>query len=161
MNKDQLKQVLSYIDAEYAGIVSRMTEDEKKARAKHWGTEVGMLGFDSVMAAVRKLSRGQYMPRTAEVLAEVENSGKKLSEAKPRCRIFRDISGREILDLRYSDGSEWMGGYLKNFPEWMQIKFRWMADPNEENTAAWDAFIFAHEERACADTLMTTVGGAE
>ena len=71
--------------------------------------------------------------------------------------------------MRHSDGSEWIGGYLSSFPEWMQAKFRWMADPTPENTAAWDAWIFEHEERenhACSgifpevDALMAMVGGA-
>ena len=153
MNKDQLKQVLSYIDAEFAGIVNRMTDDEKKARAEHWKTEVGMLDFDAVMAAVKKLAGRPYMPRTAEILAEVKSSGKKMSEGEPRCRIFRDAAGDEVLDLRFSDGSEWISGYLKNLPEWMQLKFRWMADPTPENTAAYDAYIL-REERA-RGALMT------
>lgn len=169
MNKDQLSQVLAYLDAEYAGIINRMTETEKKARAQHWATEVGMQDFDAVMIAVKKLARGQYMPRTAEVLSEVENSMKKRSEGNPKCRIFRDLSGQEILDLRYSDGSEWMSGYLGSFPLWMQIKFRWMSNPTPENTAAWDEFIYAHEGRdeyaqsgmfpEC-DALMAVIGGA-
>ena len=167
MNKEQLKQVLGYIDAEYAGIVARMTDAEKIARAKHWMTEIGSLDYDAVMTAVRKLSRGQYMPRTAEIRSEVEQIGKISMKTGPgtKCRIYRDPSGEEVLDLRYRDGSEWMTGYLRYFPEWMQLQFRWMADPSPENTAAWDAYIFAHEERDAemfpkADALMTMAGGA-
>lgn len=163
MNKYQLREVLAYLDMEYAGIVNRLSEDEKKARARHWASEVGALDFDSVMLAVKKLSRGQYMPRTAEVLAEVEKSRKVITSLKPTCRIFRDASGLEILDLRYSDGSEWMSGYLSNFPDWMQEKFRWMSSGDP---ADYDAFIAENEERdeLCrsgifpeVDALMTMV----
>lgn len=169
MNKKQLEQVLAYIDSEYAGIVSRMTDVEKESRIRHWAKEIGSMDFDAVMAAVRKLSRGQYMPRTAEVLREIETAGKKSVSGKQRCRIFLDTNGNEVLDLRFSDGSEWMSGYLSCFPDWMQIKFRWMANPTQENTAAWDNYIFAHEERdefavsgifPEVDALMTMVGGA-
>ena len=147
MNKYQLAQIMEYVDTEYVGIVSRMTDDERKARLKHWSQEIGPLDFDAVMAAVRKLARGQYMPRTAEVIAEVESSGRKAAAGKPTCRIFRDSCGEEVLDLRFADGSEWISGYLANFPEWMQAKFRWMADPTK-CTEAWDAYIQEHERGA-------------
>ena len=140
MNKFQLKQVVDYIDAEYMGIVSRMTAEERAARLSHWAKEIGGLDFYAVMAAVRKLSRGQYMPRTSEVIAEVEQTSKPVSR-KPSCRIFAGTDGELIVDLRYPDGSEWITGYLSRFPEWMQTKFRWIADPTPENTAAWDALI--------------------
>jgi len=152
MNKYQLTQIMDYLDAEYAGIVSRMTDAEKKARTKHWAQEIGPLDFDAVMDAVRKLSRGQFMPRTAEVIAEVETVRRKNTCGKPICRIFRDAAGHEILDLRYSDGSDWITGYLDHFPEWMQAKFRWMADPTPENTAEWDRYML-REERT-RGTLM-------
>ena len=155
MNKNQLSQVIAYVDAEYAGIVSRMTDDEKRIRAKHWAQEIGGLSFDAVMAAVRKLSRGPYMPRTAEILSEVElSTGSAAKTAgRSRCRIYRDQNGDEILDLRYSDGSEWVTGYLTNFPEWMQLKFRWMANPNAETAAAWDAYIQTQEKNHALMTM--------
>ena len=169
MNKVQLSQVIAYIDAEYAGIAARMSNDEKKIRARHWASEVGALDFDAVMGAVRKLARGQYMPRTAEVISEVEKSRAGSRSGRSKCRIYRDPAGHEILDLRHPDGSDWICGDLSRFPEWMQLQFRWMADPSPENTAAWDAYISAHEERdknaraglyPMCDALMATVGGA-
>ena len=169
MNKLQLQEVMNYLDAEYSGIVARMTDDEKKIRARHWASEIGSLDFDAVMTAVRKLSRGQFMPRTAEILNEVENlRPERIRGKREICKIYRDASGNEVLDLRYSDGSEQLSGYLSGFPEWMQLKFRWMAEPNELNTLAWENYIMAHEERdnACSgmfpmvDALMSMVGGA-
>lgn len=146
MNKQQLSRVFEYIDAEWAGIAARMSSDEKKTRAKHWAAEIGTLDFDAVMTAVRELSAGQYMPRTAEIIAAVRKQ-KPAPKANGRmnCRIFRDASGNEVLDLRTSTGSEMLYGYLASFPEWMRLKFRWMADPTPENIAAWDAYIAACE----------------
>ena len=154
MNKYQLSQVLGYLDAEYAGIVSRMTPEERSARAAHWAREVGSMDFEAVMGAVRKLARGQYMPRTAEVRQAVSEA-KPAGTQKEKCRIFPDASGNEIVDLRYPDGSEWITGYLSSFPEWMQKKFRWMADPSEANRNAWDAVIMERET-----ALMAMEGGA-
>lgn len=157
MNKVQLQEILSYLDAEYAGIINRMSDAERKNRAEHWAREIGPLDFDTTMTAVRNLARNAFMPRTAEVLAEVEKLQQTIQESKQakktRCRIMRDAAGNEILDLRYSDGSQWMTGSLSNLPEWMQIKFRWMANPNAENTLAWDSFIQAYEEER-EETLM-------
>lgn len=150
MNKAQLTQVLEYIDAEWAGITTRMSADEKRARAKHWAAEIGTLDFDAVMTAVRELSAGQYMPRTAEIIAAVRKQKPASKAGKENCRIFRDASGNEVLDLRASNGSEMLYGYLDGFPEWMQIKFRWMADPTPEHTAAWDAYIAACETGGAA-----------
>ena len=157
MNKQQLERVLSYMDAEYAGIVSRMTDAERKTRATHWAMEIGSMDFNAVMAAVRKLSRNSYMPRTAEVISEVEKQESVTeSSRKNNCRIFRDANGEEVLDLRHSDGTEWMTGYLKYFPDWMQIKFRWQADPSNENTLAWDNYILACEREW--DGVLMTMG---
>ena len=146
MNKQQMESVLGYLDTEYAGIVKRMTDAEKATRAKHWAMEIGPLDYNAVMTAIRKLAKNAYMPRTAEIIAEVEKSlpETKVSQ-KPRCRIFRDANGDEVLDLRHSDGTEFMSGYLKSFPEWMQLKFRWQANPTYENTLAWDNYILQHE----------------
>ena len=143
MNKAQFSQVMGYLDSEYAGIVSRMSGAERQARLEHWKNEIGSLEFNAVMEAIRELSRGQYMPRTAEVIEKV-SSRRNQSSTSARCRIFRDASGNEVLDLRHSDGSEFLYGYLNHFPEWMQLKFRWMANPNAENTLAWDSFIAEH-----------------
>lgn len=149
MNRNQLNRVMGYLDAEYGGIVSRMTEAERKVRAQHWANEVGPLEFDAVMDAVRELSQGPYMPRTAEVIGKVrERAGSRMQDTAGRCRIFRDAEGREVLDLRFSDGTEQISGYLSAFPEWMQAKFRWMADPSEENTENWDAYIGKLEVRS-------------
>ena len=146
MNKDQLKQVLGYLDAEYAGITSRMSPEDRNIRLQHWAKEVGPLDFGMTMTAVRKLSRGPYMPRTGEVIAEVERQKESVRpKQKSKCRIFRDADGLEIVDLRYSDGSEWVTGYLASFPEWMQKKFRWMANPTQENVEAWDEVIASYE----------------
>lgn len=146
MNKDQLKQVMGYLDMEYSAIISKMTAEERKMRFQHWAKEIGPLDFTAVMTAVRKLSQGQYMPRTGEVIAEI---GKITNAAKPQrsvtCHIYRDAAGNEILDLHHSDGSLCMTGYLDGFPEWMQVKFRWMADPTPANTEAWDNYIMAHD----------------
>ena len=163
MNKNQLLQVMEYLDAEYAGIVSRMAPEERSARLRHWSREIGALDFDSAMTAVKVLARGQYMPRTAEILAEVERSRAAAKTGKQTVRIFRDDSGAEILDVR-ENGETVIGGYLESFPEWMQAKFRWLSggDP-----ADWDAYISAHEERAAAeehfpevDALMAMVEAA-
>jgi len=156
MNKDQLQQVLDYLDCEYAGIINRMTETEKKSRAKHWASEVGSLDFNTVMTAVRKLARGPYMPRTGEVLSEVEKA--EMDNAfhkpnrdrywwKPKCKIWKGQNGEEYYDYRNADGTETLNGIFRNLPEWMQLKFRWLADPTPENSEAWENFILANEER--------------
>lgn len=138
MNRQQLEQVMRYLDNEYSGIVRAMSETERKTRAEHWAREVGNLDFDSVMTAVRKLAKGQYMPRTAEVIAEVrESAGKPKTNGMMTCKVFGD----ELYELRYSDGSLAMSGRLSVLPDWMQKKFRWMANPTPENTWAWDACI--------------------
>ena len=156
MNKSQLQQIIDYIDAEFAGIVSRMSQEDRAARLQHFAREIGSLDFDDAMLAVKKLSRGQYMPRTAEILAEVEQIRKTQTSGKEKVRIFRDASGNEILSVT-RDGETVISGYLASFPDWMQAKFRWLStgDPTE-----WDAYIMAHEERACADALMTMGGAA-
>lgn len=159
MNKAQLSQVLEYIDAEWAGITARMSVDEKKARAKHWATEIGTLDFDAVMNAVRELSKGQYMPRTAEIIAAVRNQKPAVKTGRMTCRIWQ-AGGDEVYDLRNPDGSECMFGRMQGLPEWMQIKFRWMADPTPENTAAWDAYIAACERGEQANTLVAMGGAA-
>lgn len=145
MDKTQFAEVMGYLDSEYAGIVSRMSRDERQVRNDHWRKEIGNLDFGAVMTAIRKLSRGQYMPRTAEIIAEVESQAPVKTSQGIKCRIFRDATGQEILDLRHSDGSEWMYGYLRNFPDWMQLKFRWQANPTPENTLAWDNYILQQE----------------
>lgn len=145
MNKEQFAEVMGYLDSEYAGIVNRMSGDEKKIRLAHWRKEIGNLDYNAVMTAVRKLSKGQYVPRTAEIIAEVESQMPVKTSQNPKCRIFRDADGKEVLDLRHSDGTGFMYGYLSNFPKWMQLKFRWMANPNAENTLAWDNYIMANE----------------
>lgn len=143
MNRNQLNQVMGYLDAEYGAIVSRMSPDERKIRAQHWASEVGPLDFDSVMTAVRKLAGGQYMPRTAEVIAAVKEMGQGKRGRRMSCRIWQ-AGNDEVFDLRYSDGSEAMTGLMSALPEWMQVQFRWLADPTPENTARWDALIAAH-----------------
>ena len=140
MNKTQFAEVMAFLDSEYAGIVSRMSKEEKQIRLDHWRKEIANLDFSAVMRAIRELSKGQYMPRTAEVIERV-NRQQTASKPSQKCRIFRDANGDEVLDLRNSDGSEFMTGYLRYFPEWMQLKFRWMANPNAENTLAWDNYI--------------------
>lgn len=145
MDHKQFETVIAYLDTEYAGIVSKLTPEEKKKRVNHWADEIGELDYNAVMTAVRKLAKNAYMPRTAEVIAEVESQAPVKTTQGIRCRIFRDATGQEILDLRHSDGSEWMYGYLANFPEWMQLKFRWQANPNAENTLAWDNYIMQWE----------------
>lgn len=156
MNKSQLQEVLDYMDCEYAGIVSGMTDDEKRNRAKHWAKEIGSLDFSAVMNAVRKLARGQFMPRTGEVLREVEaeslNKGfdrpmRSQYWWKPKCRIWQGNDGKEYYDYQGPDSSESMHGLFSALPEWMQLKFRWLAEPTTENTEAWENYIFAHEER--------------
>lgn len=145
MNKFQMNKVMGYLDAEYAGIVNKMTETDKKIRAEHWAKEIGPLNFDAVMRAVRKLAKNQYMPRTAEIISEVEKDQAANSKSNQiKCRIMTDAAGDEIVDLRHADGSEWIQGYLRNLPEWMQIKFRWLANPTPENTLAWDNVLLAN-----------------
>ena len=171
MNKNQLTQVLEYLDTEYAGITARMTEDERKQRAKHWSKEIGMLDFDSVMSAVRKLSQGQYMPRTAEVIREVQSMPKvsNASRGRQTCRIQVTSDGTEVFQLKNSDGTEVMSGTLRSLPEWMAAKFRWLADPNPENTAAWDQCISQYQPAdgygtygkfRQVDALIAAAGGA-
>ena len=145
MDKKQLDSVMRYLDTEYAGIAKKMTDEEKAMRTRHWADEIGTLDYNAVMTAVRKLAKNAYMPRTAEVIAEVESQAPVKTSQGIRCRIFRDATGQEILDLRHSDGSEWMYGYLSNFPDWMQLKFRWQANPTPENTLAWDNYILQQE----------------
>ena len=145
MDHKQFETVIAYLDTEYAGIVSKLTLEEKKKRVNHWADEIGELDYNAVMTAVRKLAKNAYMPRTAEVIAEVESQAPVKTTQGIRCRIFRDVNGDEILDLRHSDGSEWMYGYLSNFPEWMKLKFRWQANPTPENTLAWDNYILQQE----------------
>lgn len=165
MNKSQLQQIIDYIDAEFAGIVSRMSQEDRASRLKHWAREIGSLDFDQVMLAVRKLARGQYMPRTAEILAEVEQQNRTAQTGKETVRIFKDLAGNEIVDVKVN-GETMISGYLSSFPEWMQAKFRWQAtgDPTE-----WDAWILEHEGRdelagsgifPEVDALMAMVGGA-
>lgn len=145
MDHKQFETVIAYLDTEYAGILGKLTPEEKKKRVNHWADEIGGLDYNAVMTAVRKLARNAYMPRTAEVIAEVESQAPVKTTQGIRCRIFRDATGQEILDLRHSDGSEWMYGYLSNFPDWMQLKFRWQANPTPENTLAWDNYILQQE----------------
>lgn len=145
MNKEQFEKVMTYIDTEYAGIIRGMTEADRKKRTAHWASEIGTLDFDAAMKAVRKLSHGPYMPRTAEVIDEVQKQPAHSTGGKMKCMIFRDAKGEEVLDLRMSNGNQMLYGYLRNFPSWMQIKFRWMADPNPENTLAWDNYILEYE----------------
>lgn len=165
MNRNQLTQIIDYIDAEFAGIVSRMSQEERSSRLKHFSREIGALDFDQAMTAVRKLSRGQYMPRTAEILAEVEQMNRTAQTGKETVRIFKDHAGHEIVDVRVN-GETTITGYLSGFPEWMQAKFRWQAtgDPTE-----LDTWILGHEGRDGlagsgifpeVDALMTMVGGA-
>lgn len=165
MNRKQLDQIMNYIDAEYSGIVSRMTVEERTARLKHFSREIGALDFDSAMTAVRKLSRGQYMPRTAEILAEVEQMNRTAQTGKETVRIFKDHAGHEIVDVRVN-GETMISGYLSSFSDWMQAKFRWQAtgDPSE-----LDTWILGHEGRDGlagsgifpeVDVLMAMVGGA-
>ncbi len=149
MNKDQLKQFMSYLDMEYTAIVNKMPNDERKMRYQHWAREIGPLDFNPAMTAIRKLSRGQYMPRTGEVIAEVEKMNEFIDIAERyhrhgKCRIYRDAAGDEMLDLSLENDS--MSGYLNSLPDWMQIKFRWMADPSPTNTEAWEDFIMGHEK---------------
>lgn len=143
MNKQQFAEVMAFLDSEYAGIVSRMSREERQMRLDHWRREIAQLDYTAVMTAIRELSRGQYMPRTAEVIEKVQ-AQQTVSKPSRKCRIFRDANGDEVLDLRNSDGSEFMTGYLRYFPEWMQLKFRWMANPTYENTLAWDNCIAEH-----------------
>lgn len=143
MTKTQFAEVMAFLDSEYAGIVSRMSREERQMRLDHWRKEIAQLDYTAVMTAIRELSRGQYMPRTAEVIEKVSRQ-QTVSKPSRKCRIFRDANGDEVLDLRNSDGSEFMTGYLRYFPEWMQLKFRWMANPNAENTLAWDNCIAEH-----------------
>lgn len=143
MNKTQFAEVMAFLDSEYAGINSRMSKEERQMRLDHWRKEIASLDYNAVMTAIRELSRGQYMPRTAEVIEKV-HAQQTVRKPSRKCRIFRDANGDEVLDLRNSDGSEFMTGYLRYFPEWMQLKFRWMANPNAENTLAWDNCIAEH-----------------
>ena len=150
MNKSQLQTIMDYLDNEYAGIINKLTPQEKKSRYLHWAKEVGCLDFNATMTAVRKLARGQYVPRTAEVIAEVEKLQATIHEAerassssKSNCRIYRNATGDEIYELQ----SPQIGtsGSFSTLPDWMQVKLRWMADPTPENTKAWDEIIMNFE----------------
>lgn len=149
MTKDQVKQIMDYLDMEYGGIISRMTTDERRKRNQHWVTEIGSLDFNAAMTAVRKLSREPYMPRTGEVIAEVEKLQEFIDTAeryhRTTCRIYRDAAGHEILELG-GRGFESIVGFLSSLPDWMQIKFHWMADPTPANTEAWETYIMEHEK---------------
>ena len=170
MNKEQVGQVLDYLDMEYCGITAKMTDDERKLRAKHWAQEIGALDFDDVMTAVRKLSQGPYMPRTAEIIREVQDAPKmpKTSAGPQSCRIEEKFAGTEVYQLRNADGSIAEEGILNMLPDWQILKYRWIADPNPENTAAWDNCMMqiqGEDQYAAAgmfaevDALMAAVGG--
>ena len=153
MNKQQLQTIMDYLDNEYAGIVNRLTSQEKKARYQHWAKEIGTLDFNAAMNAVRKLARGQYIPRTAEVISEVEKLQESIRETEQAsgsksstCRIYRNASGDEIYETSNNYRSN--SGELNALPEWLQIKLRWMANPTEENIKAWDNWIMTFEAKA-------------
>ena len=150
MNKKQLEQIMDYLDNEFAGIVNRLTQEEKKKRYKHWANEIGNLDFNAAMTAVRKLSRGQYVPRTAEVIAEVEKLQGEIYETEQasssknsKCKIYRNQSGDEIYEINNNYRSN--TGNFTSLPEWLQIKLRWISNPSEANTLAWDNYIMEHE----------------
>ena len=145
MNKQQLQSILDYLFTEFASITSKMTPESKKQLSQHWAKEIGNYDYDIADNAVRKLSKGQFMPRTGQIIAEIEKQSEAKSKTQNKCRIFTDAAGNEILDLRFSDGTPQICGLLSNCPEWMQIKFRWIANPSPENTAAWDEYIMGCE----------------
>ena len=153
MNKKQLEDILNYLDQEFAGIVAKMSNEDKRKRAQHWAKEIGSLNYDDVMQAVHKLSEGNFMPRTAEIIREVReyrNINRRI-ENNPtlqKCFIWPDANGNEVYKLTQSDGTEIMYGTFKDIPEWMQIKFRWMADKtNPEKCLAWENYIMQTEKK--------------
>ena len=146
MNKTQLQEILDYLDAEFAGIVNKMSDLDRKKRAVHWAKEIGSYDYQTVLDIVKKLSQNSFMPRTAEVISEINRSQNfsKNKNEKSKCKIISDFLGNEIVTVFYSNGEEMLTGYLKNLPEWMQLKFRWMANPTEENAIAWDNYLIEH-----------------
>lgn len=149
MNTEELNRVLSWIDSEFYTQASKMTVEEKTQRARHWREELGAYPFSAVMEAVRKQSGSGFVPRTSQIREELRGKVYLTDykhRGKPVCRIIRTEDG-EICE--YTSETMKIISPFDRLPEWLRIKFRWMAEPTEENTAAWDAWIRQHE------TLMT------
>ena len=66
-----------------------MSTEEKKKRAQHWAKEIGSLNYEDVMQAVRKLSEGSFMPRTAEIIREVREHPAIISRKNESNRLLR------------------------------------------------------------------------
>ena len=152
MNKQQLQTIMDYLDNEYAGIVNRLTPQEKKARYQHWAKEIGTLDFNAAMNAVRKLARGQYVPRTAEIISEVEKLQASIYETEQasgsknsHCRIFRNSTGDSIYEV--GNNYRTTSGNIDSLPEWLQLKLKWLANPTQENLEAWDNCIMSFEAK--------------
>lgn len=158
MNKGQLQQVMFYLDAEFPGIMNRMTDDEKAARAKHWAAEVGTLDYDMVMQAIRTLAEKGYPPSTAQIRAEIRKFlPAERENVEPYCRVFRDPSGQMCYDLRFRNGGGGSGLVGKLMQPWELIKWRYLATKKPEHQAAWESIIMAKESGGDWESLVERI----